>query len=142
MKRLSSRAPTVRYYQRYVDSVECSGRFSVNMWAWISVDSPGVILYAEERPTSDVYIRILENVMLPLLWNHILQIIILFFNKIIVRFTRRGIWREHSSKKWIRPRFSVDLIKGLQMSRAKLKLTQIFHLSSGVPLIFFWGQFL
>jgi hypothetical protein len=55
---------------------------------------------------------------------------------------RRGIWREHSSKKWIRPRFSVDLIKGLQMSRAKPKLRQIFHLSSGVPLTFFWGQFL
>jgi hypothetical protein len=52
---------------------------------------------------------------------------------------RRGIWREHSSKKWIRPRFSVDLIKGLQMSRAKPKLTQIFHLSSGVPLTFFLG---
>jgi hypothetical protein len=55
---------------------------------------------------------------------------------------RRGIWREHSSKKWIRPCFSVDLIKGVQMSRAKPKLTQIFHLSSGVPLTFFWGQFL
>jgi hypothetical protein len=52
---------------------------------------------------------------------------------------RRGIWREHSSKKWLRPRFSVDLIKGLQMSRAKPKLTQIFRLSSGVPLTFFSG---
>jgi hypothetical protein len=37
------------------------------------------------------------------------------------------------------PRFSVDLIKGLQMSRAKPKLTQIFHLSSGVLLTFFLG---
>jgi hypothetical protein len=55
-----------------------------------------------------------------------------------VNLSRRGIWREHSSKKWIRPRFSVDLIKGLQMSRAK----PIFHLSSGIPLTFFWGQFL
>jgi hypothetical protein len=53
--------PNTRYHQRYVDSVECSGRFSVNMWARISVDSPGVILHVEERLTSDVYIRILEN---------------------------------------------------------------------------------
>jgi hypothetical protein len=56
-----------------------------------------------------------------------------------VQLERRGIWREHSSKKWLRPRFSVDLIKGLQMSREKPKLTQIFHLSSGVPLTFFLG---
>jgi hypothetical protein len=34
---------------------------------------------------------------------------------------RRGIWREHCSKKWLQPGFSVDLIKGLQMSRAKSK---------------------
>jgi hypothetical protein len=27
---------------------------------------------------------------------------------------RRGMWREHCLKKWLRPRFSVDLIKGLQ----------------------------
>jgi hypothetical protein len=53
--------PNTRYHQRYVDSVECSGRFSVNMWAWFPVDSPGVILHVEERLTSDVYIRILEN---------------------------------------------------------------------------------
>jgi hypothetical protein len=59
--------------------------------------------------------------------------------KISVTVNRRGIWREHSSKKWIRPRFSVDLIKGLQISRAKPKLTQIFHLSSGVPVTFFLG---
>jgi hypothetical protein len=31
-----------------------------------------------------------------------------------LRWQRRGICREHSSKKWIRPRFSVDLIKDLQ----------------------------
>jgi hypothetical protein len=62
-------------------------------------------------------------------------------DKLIKQITsdRRGIWREHSSKKWFRPRFSVDLIKGLQMSREKPKLTQIFHLSSGVPLTFFLG---
>jgi hypothetical protein len=34
------------------------------MWAWISVESPGVILHVEETLTSAVYIRILENVLL------------------------------------------------------------------------------
>jgi hypothetical protein len=40
---------------RYVDSTDRSGRFSVNMWAWISVDCPVVILHVEERLTSAVY---------------------------------------------------------------------------------------
>jgi hypothetical protein len=37
----------------------------VNFWAWISVGSPGVMLHIEERLNSNVYIRILENVMVP-----------------------------------------------------------------------------
>jgi transposase len=53
------------YDERYVQTTQRSGRFSVNMWAWISADSPGVMLHAENRLTSDVYISILENVMLP-----------------------------------------------------------------------------
>jgi hypothetical protein len=43
------------------------------MWAWISVESPGVILHVEERlTTSAVYtrIRILENVLLPSVEPH------------------------------------------------------------------------
>jgi hypothetical protein len=49
----------------YVQGVQRSGRFSVNMWIWISAISAGVMVHVEERLTSDVYIRILENVMLP-----------------------------------------------------------------------------
>jgi transposase len=54
-----------RYDEPYVQTTERSGRFSANIWAWISVDSPGVMLHVEDRLNSDVYVRILEDVMLP-----------------------------------------------------------------------------
>jgi transposase len=54
-----------RYDERYVEPTERSGRFSVNVWGWISAVSPGVMLHVEERLNSGVYIRILENVMRP-----------------------------------------------------------------------------
>jgi hypothetical protein len=54
-----------RYEQRYVQGVQRSGQFSVNIWAWISAISSGVMVHVEERLTSDVYIMIVENVMLP-----------------------------------------------------------------------------
>jgi hypothetical protein len=34
------------------------------MWAWISAASPGIMIHVEERLTSNVYIRVLEDVML------------------------------------------------------------------------------
>jgi hypothetical protein len=54
-----------RYDERYVEPTERSGRFSANVWGWISAVSPGVMLHVEERLNSGVYIRILENVMRP-----------------------------------------------------------------------------
>jgi hypothetical protein len=54
-----------RYDERYVEPTERSGRFSVNVWGWISAVSPGIMLHVEERLNSGVYIRILENVMHP-----------------------------------------------------------------------------
>jgi hypothetical protein len=53
-----------RYNEKYVRKIDTSGRFSVNLWAWISANSRGVLLQAEERLTSHVYIRVLEDVML------------------------------------------------------------------------------
>jgi hypothetical protein len=35
------------------------------IWSWISVGSPGVMLHVEERLNNYVYIRILENIMVP-----------------------------------------------------------------------------
>lgn len=54
-----------RYDAKYVQKVETNRRFSVNIWAWISANSPGVLLHLEERFTSDIYLRVLEDVMLP-----------------------------------------------------------------------------
>jgi transposase len=68
-----------RFEEPYVQTIQRSGRFSVNMWAWISAASPGVMIHVEERLTSDVYIRVLENIMLPSVqavnpnWNFIFQ---------------------------------------------------------------------
>jgi hypothetical protein len=36
------------------------------MWAWISAASPGIMIHLEERLTSNVYIRVLEDVMVML----------------------------------------------------------------------------
>ena len=36
-------------------------RFSVNLWGWISGNSPGALLQVEERLTSHVYIRMLTK---------------------------------------------------------------------------------
>jgi hypothetical protein len=55
-----------RYDEKYVEhGGDRSGRFSVNMWAWISTTSPGVMIHIEERLNSEIYIRILENIMVP-----------------------------------------------------------------------------
>jgi hypothetical protein len=65
----SSRNGRIRVYRprnsRYVHNTHNSGWFSVNIWSWISVGSPGVMLHVEERLNNDVYIRILENIMVP-----------------------------------------------------------------------------
>jgi hypothetical protein len=65
----SSHNGRVRVYRprnsRYVEPTERSGRFSINVWGWISAVSPVVMLHVEERLNSGVYIRILENVMRP-----------------------------------------------------------------------------
>jgi hypothetical protein len=36
-----------RYEEKYVDSIERSRRIAVNMWAWISAVSPGLMLHVE-----------------------------------------------------------------------------------------------
>ncbi|KAJ8914012.1 hypothetical protein NQ315_012035 [Exocentrus adspersus] len=42
-----------------------SGRFSVNVWGWISVEGPGVCWQIDGRLTGENYVNILDNVMLP-----------------------------------------------------------------------------
>lgn len=54
-----------RYSQEYVQQIKRSGRFSVNVWAWISVQGPGICWRIDERFTGNIYRTILDNVMLP-----------------------------------------------------------------------------
>lgn len=59
------RPENTRYSEPYVKPTERSGRFSINVWAWISCQGPGVCWRMEERLTGLSYVRIMENVMLP-----------------------------------------------------------------------------
>ena len=54
-----------RFDENYTLPTNTSGRFSVNVWAWISVHEPGVCWKIDGRFTAINYINILENIMLP-----------------------------------------------------------------------------
>lgn len=59
------RPANTRFEEKYISNNDKSGRFSVNMWAWISIHGPGVLWHIEGRFNANSYIQILENVMLP-----------------------------------------------------------------------------
>lgn len=54
-----------RYEERYINPIARSGRFSINVWAWICCQGAGVSWRVRERLTGQSYARILEYVMLP-----------------------------------------------------------------------------
>ena len=54
-----------RFEERYVHSINNSGRFSVNVWAWISAEGGGSCINIGGRLTGEVYRNILNNHMLP-----------------------------------------------------------------------------
>jgi hypothetical protein len=54
-----------RYDEQYVRTYNQSGRFSVNLWAWISGRGPGICTIVQERLNAPVYVRILNELMLP-----------------------------------------------------------------------------
>lgn len=59
------RPRNTRYDERYVAPPNRSGRFSVNVWAWMCAQGAGVAWQIEGRLNSQSYLDILENVMLP-----------------------------------------------------------------------------
>lgn len=59
------RPDNCRFQERYVTSDNRSGRFSINVWAWMCVQGPGVAWRIEGRFNSQTYVRILEDIMLP-----------------------------------------------------------------------------
>lgn len=59
------RPRNTRFEERYTLPNANSGRFSVNVWGWISVEGPGVCWQIDGRLTGENYVNILDNVMLP-----------------------------------------------------------------------------
>lgn len=59
------RPPSMRFQERYVNKVRRNPRYSVNVWGWLSVRGLGILHNIENRLNSEVYINILENVMVP-----------------------------------------------------------------------------
>jgi transposase len=53
------------FEEQYTQRSDHSGRFSVNVWGWISAQGPGALCVVEERLNANVYIRILNEIMLP-----------------------------------------------------------------------------
>lgn len=54
-----------RYSQQFIKPSFNSGRFSVNVWSWISYQGPGVCWHIDERLTAAHYADLMENIMLP-----------------------------------------------------------------------------
>ncbi|KAJ3615685.1 hypothetical protein MTP99_006731 [Tenebrio molitor] len=59
------RPKNTRFHERYVTPSTRSGRFSVNVWAWISQQGAGVAWRIDGILNGQKYLDILENVMLP-----------------------------------------------------------------------------
>jgi hypothetical protein len=54
-----------RFAEQYVRQINRSGRFSVNVWGWISLRGFGLCIVVDDRLTGVVYRDILQNAMLP-----------------------------------------------------------------------------
>lgn len=59
------RPPNCRYDENYTQKRNASGRFSVNVWAWISANGAGVCWNIGGTLNSNTYLQILDNVFLP-----------------------------------------------------------------------------
>lgn len=59
------RPPSTRYDEKYTFDPQISGRFSVNVWAWMSLNGLGVCWNSGGHLNSIKYIEILDNIMLP-----------------------------------------------------------------------------
>lgn len=59
------RPRNTRYEERYINNSDRQGRFSVNVWGWISYHDIGMCWEIEGRFNAVNYVNILENVMLP-----------------------------------------------------------------------------
>lgn len=58
-----------RFEEKYTQTVKASGRFSVNVWGYMTARGIGLCHRINGRFTGEVYIDILQNVMLPSVSN-------------------------------------------------------------------------
>jgi hypothetical protein len=58
------RPPNSRFDESYTQKVVVNGRFSVNVWGWISAQGPEVLTHIIGRNNAKVYLHTLENIML------------------------------------------------------------------------------
>lgn len=54
-----------RYDEIYTHKTNQNGRFSINVWGWISARSPGVCQIVQGRLDASLYCNILNQVMIP-----------------------------------------------------------------------------
>lgn len=64
------RPRNTRYTENYISNSERSGRFSVNVWAWVSYHGLGVCWIVNERFNAVTYKNILEYIMMPSVSQH------------------------------------------------------------------------
>jgi hypothetical protein len=60
-----------RFSEQYVYKIKRSGRFSVNVWGWVSSRGTGICVIVEERLTALVYTDILLPSVLPVFGNNV-----------------------------------------------------------------------
>jgi hypothetical protein len=58
------RPPNSHFDESYTQKVVVNGRFSVNVWGWISAQGPEVLTHIIGRNNAKVYLHTLENIML------------------------------------------------------------------------------
>lgn len=59
------RMNTTRYAQQHIYTEERCGRTTVNVWGWVNLNCLGELTDIEGKFNSEVYLEILEDVMLP-----------------------------------------------------------------------------
>lgn len=57
--------PNTRYEVKHIQEIATSGRTSLNFWGWMRAYGPGELTRIDGRFTSNDYIQVLEEVMLP-----------------------------------------------------------------------------
>lgn len=59
------RPNNTRYHRQNIYTLQRSGRTTVNMWGWVNLNCLGELTEIEGRFNSEVYLEILEEVMMP-----------------------------------------------------------------------------